>query len=1201
MADLLSEEVANVGHDPEEAAAPAAPTSSGTLPLIYHAAAQARVAGYSWDEINDRFTAVRSAAKDAGYTDGDVDKAFGLAPSTAHDPPLPPELTGLNARPDVADNIRAFANKYLTPFSEREGGPAPTPQTAGEFARMLGWDAVDLGRIFGRPVVNGLAAIVEGLDGKPRAMADQVRLGVEAEGFLAFAAGKPPTAGALTPAEAAIRPRLQNILPTVPETVDAAAAVAQRHPDGITPETLTAAAQAVGAHFSATGEPPLAAASNPDRLAALHQQTTEQAALHEEEATPAATETLPPNEPLDAAGVAEESATAVREPGFIPAIGISNTPVPGGTLGLGGARLMRPQMAIDPETIGQPNPQLGAGMVQSFQRIFNIQSLAREGAGVIRHWLADTQANRIRSTENLRRFGRAVADMPSVDRRVWWRAYEGAEVVPLTATDEVGRAQEMMQRAGVPAHVGVRIMPTIPAPPGLIYHGYYNARVPEIVLRSGLPDEVVAHEIFHAVYDPTHNLLTTQQRAIMDTRAQEWLQRRRPTGETNRQYLQRLGYPPSQMVEEGGARLIGENLRVTNARDALARYNGTPLGYLATALREELDSRYLRMSQLDIAHGYIDGYLPRLYQDPAAALRVFGRRPLEGTKTFTRQRVYQYLEDAEMAGLRLATDNPLEATLIRLHDMDRYISAHEIMNELEARGIGTWIDMGATPRPRIPPGLSRVNDKITQKGAKFFYAPDPIAIMLNRHLSPGLSGMPIYDAVRGTTSMVTTLKLMLSAFHPLYLGWSSMAEAFGLGLKQIARGGVSNIVKGAGQVLKFPIAPLEDVIQGNKIIDYAKTGVGAPRIANMYNAMIASGARFGRSEAYQSSAAGSFWNSIKGSMAPETGLQTFPQEVGAMLRNAPPVMLGNVQVAPGYMRAMAQMIPRVLDTLSDPIMGKLVPMMKAGALSRMLQEEMAAHPGMGVDDIREFGGRMSDIIDNRIGEVVQDNLFWPTIAHNINNVVFLAPQWFLGKLRLLTGAAEDAIQGGFIKGPGGTRELSDNISYLIGGIAATVFTGAVYGYLKGTWKPDWTVRDYIAPPTGGTDKQGGPERIMLPSMWRDVYGWEQNPKEELMNKVNTLWGSLGELATNTQFSGAAITDPSQNWKESGGDYAAFVAKELSPIAWSQEPSELSNVDMLTRILGAREAPFGIREPELNGVYNQRTTERKVRQMYRQEP
>lgn len=1142
---------------------PAPQHPPGQLPLIYSAAAQARVNGYSWDEINDRFATARSAAVDAGYTHDDVDKAFGLSPDWAKQP-APPGLEQVHPRPDTADTIRGFAEKYLTP--DQNDGPVEV-HTAGDFAKMVGWSVVDMGKIIGAPVVNGIAAIMEGLDGKPRTEADNVRLGVEAQGFLGLLAGTKNAFEPTNPAKGV--EALRSALPTTQDFVDSAAAVAKAHPEGITPGTLTAAARELGDNFAQTGEHPVLAAqravNDPEAMAKLHEQMDEppsaanpRDALNAEAAelraqgmadfyagreSPAGltervravgaalsgnfgpeqewavewaeqnnrpdilralrvnaesnldvpevkaraedvirrvdeaearmrgtTPELTPETPLlDANGAADASAEAVKQPGWIPpggerpaleAIPANDALLGSGradtlsSFGVGALKMPRmPEMDINPETIGQPNPRLGDGLIHDFQRIFRVQSLDPDGAGVIRSHLADNQANLIRSTENLRRFGRAIGDLSSDARRAWWHAYEAGDLEP---------------------------------------------------------------------------------------------------------------------------------------------YKGTALGSMGEQLRGELDRAYEKMNALGIAPGYIENYLPRLYQDEKGAARVFaGRAPLEGTKTFTRERVFEFLQDAEAAGKKLVTDNPAEATLIRLHDMGRYIAAHEIMNELEERGMGKWVANGRTP----PEGLMRIDDKIAQRQGGFFYAPEGIATMLNRHLSPGWSGRPIYDTLRSMTSMFTSLKLMGSVFHPLYLASDAIAGAFGTGLKQAARGGFLNIGEGAVRMVKSPLAPIENLWNGRKIVRFAQTGLNAtPQLQTMYDAMIQSGARFKGSDVFRSSAAGSFFDNLKGSIAPESGLATLSQELASMLRNAPDIMIGNQKIAPGYIRALAQVVPRVMDTLTDPIMGKFVPWMKAGALSRMLQEEMAAHPDMTMEDIRKIGGRMSDHIDNRIGEVVQDNLFWPTVLHNLNNVLFMAPQWFMGKLRLMGGAAEDIAKGGFVEGPGGSKELSDNVTTLVGYVAATIFTGALYGYLKGTWNKDWTLKDYVAPPTGGTDSKLGDERISLPGPFRDAYGWTHDPVHELTNKMAPVWGTLWDLGTNTQFNGAAITDPRSSWAEAKGDYGTFLLNQLAPMMVSSKPSSGPDAKLtgLEQWMGIREAPFGLREPELADKYEGRETNAKVR-------
>jgi hypothetical protein len=1051
--------------------APTPPTvgwAKGTeLPLIYHAAAQARAAGYSWDEINDKFTAARQAANEAGYSDAEVNTAFGLSPA-ANKEPTPAGMEGLNLQPDTADNIRAFANKYLTPATNED---FQMPQTAGDFAKMVWGDIVDVGKIFGGGVANGMAAIVEGLDGKPRSMEDQVRLGIEAQSALALFAGG--LRGGVKEASGTPEPAgvdaLRQAVPTLQETLDAATAVARAHPDGLTQGTLLHAAQSLGQNFVDTGEHPLDAAqravNDPAVMTTIHAHMDANVA-HVAEIKAAPSEALlEGGEPLDAKGVAEEGAAAVQEPGLIPL-----NPIPANeallnsgnadtlsSLGAGAfGKLRMPEMAINPETIGQVNPELSGGLLQSFRQTFAIQGLDRAGAGMLRNAFAQTQATLLRSAENLRRFGRAVGDLSSVARREWWHAYEGSDL-------------------------------------------------------SAYPE-------------------------------------------------------------------------------------GSVLDSMGKEIRSEFDRRYARMQDLGIAPNYIEGYLPRMYQDPAGALRVFGKRPLGGTGTHMRQRVFQYLQDAEAAGMKLVTDNPVEASLMRLHDMDRFIMKHEIALEMNTNGMGAFYKAGQ----RVPEGLTQVPG-ITLPGEKgTFYAHTPTAIMINRYLSPGVGGTvfaPIYDVLRSSTSMYTTIKLTMSMYHPVVLTANSIFSAAATGLVQMSRGGFGNVTAGLGKIAKSAVAPVEDFLLGRKLINYAKTGVGDDfKLTNMYNALVAGGTRFGASEVAHSSAAGSFWRNIHGSVAPESGLTTLPQEVAAMFRNAPPITIGGTQLAPGYVRAMGQMVPRVLDTMSGPIMDGFVPAMKAGASARMLQEALDAHPDMGLADIRRVAGRISDITDNRIGETVQDNLFWNKWLHDVNNVLFMAPQWFMGKLRLVSGAAADGLKGGYVEGA-----LSHNIAYMITVPAGLMMMGALYGAAKGTWNADWTLHDYFHPPTGGTDAQGNPERIDIPTPARDAYGWTHHPEQELLNKVNGAYGMVQDLATNRQYGGkVAITDPNAPLTENVRDYAHELAKQLAPIITQKPQSSETNISLVEQLLGIRESTFEIQNPERAMSYQDKDIKRAVKAKNKQD-
>ena len=1256
---------------PAQEVIPTSPAPNGTqLPLIYHAAAQARANGYSWDEINDKFTAARGAAKDAGYTDGEVDTAFGITPTMSKEPP-PPSLGGLNLHPDTADNIRGFANTYLTPDLDQ-----PVAKTTGQFFSMIGHDVLDVGKILGGGVVNGVAAIFEGLDGKARSVAEQTALGVEAQGFLSLLAA-PDMAGGprVGPAPVGLE-ALKAKIPPVQEFVDGATAIAVHHPDGIS-GALTGAARALGQNFVETGERPLAAAAravnDPDVMKAFHDhmdynarqlapEVFEQAdaiqaqiaryqdsiqrgvqveavqkaltaaqgelddlapalnkarrAAVEQTTVPAEAggfggveqpspttltldyaDQLSHTEVLSSDALAEEGKLAAQQPGLVPLEGdLKPATNPAGVSPIGTQPGLPPPppntgLTINAETIGQKSLDPNKTLLTSLRLTLGVQGLDRAGAGMLRHAFSQTATKLLRSSQNLRRFGRSIGNMSSAARRDWWHAYEGGEQVPFQSTTFEGQVQEMGQRAGLPKDVSIKVEPVPQNTPGQTTSGFYRASTKEIVIDPSADHATASHEIFHALYDPANNLLTAEQRTIIEARANRWLNQKAANGDTNREYLKSLGYPDAQLTEEAGARLIGENPKVTNARDAMARYPvGSDQHTMGLEFRKEFDRRYTRMLELGIAPNYIDGYLARMYQNPAGAMRIWGNRGLGGTGTHMRQRVFEFLQDAEAAGMKLATDNPVESALARLHDMDKLIMKHEIAGEMNANGMGSFYKPGDT----IPEGLTKIPGITLPGETGTFYGHTPTALMINRHLSSGVAGTtiaPIYDVIRQATSTYTSVKLTMSMYHPVVLAANSFFSAIATGMVQASRGGFGNVLGGLGKIAKSPIAPVEDFILGKKLNNYARTAESNDfRLTNMFSSLEAGGARFGSSEAMHSTAAGSFWRNIHGSLVPESGLTTLPQEIAGVFRNAPPLTVRGVPIAPGYIRAMYHVALRTLDSMSGIIMDGFVPAMKSGASARMMQEALDANPNMGLADIRRVAGRISDATDNRIGEVVQDNQFWNKWIHDVNNVLFMAPSWFQGKLRLGSTAAADALKGGYMDGA-----LSHNIAYPIAAIAGTMMMGALWGAAKGTWNADWTLYDYYHPPTGGTNADGSPERMDFPTPIKDAYGWLYHPEQELENKFNGAYGMIQDLAHNRQYGGkAAITDPSAPIGTNIHDYGHELAKQLAPIITQRPQSKESNINLVEQFLGLRPAPMEISNPEKVEGYERKATAKAVK-------
>jgi hypothetical protein len=109
----------------------------------------------------------------------------------------------------------------------------------------------------------------------------------------------------------------------------------------------------------------------------------------------------------------------------------------------------------------------------------------------------------------------------------------------------------------------------------------------------------------------------------------------------------------------------------------------------------------------------IQDYFPHIWQDPAAAQRVFasiiGHSPLEGSKAFLRKRALAYVEDGLTKGLRPISDNPIDVVLTKLHEVRKFIAAQDILREAKEIGARKFVYVFEQP----PDGWVKVDDPST--------------------------------------------------------------------------------------------------------------------------------------------------------------------------------------------------------------------------------------------------------------------------------------------------------------------------------------------------------------------------------------------------------------------------------------------------------------------------------------------------------
>ena len=113
------------------------------------------------------------------------------------------------------------------------------------------------------------------------------------------------------------------------------------------------------------------------------------------------------------------------------------------------------------------------------------------------------------------------------------------------------------------------------------------------------------------------------------------------------------------------------------------------LDAIAKVLRGLYDDRRKMIQDLGTGklRQFYENYFAHVWAKPERAKTVmqafFGKRPLEGSKSFLKQRTYPTIADGRAAGLQPVTDNPVTMTILKIREMDKYIAGQRILKDPE--------------------------------------------------------------------------------------------------------------------------------------------------------------------------------------------------------------------------------------------------------------------------------------------------------------------------------------------------------------------------------------------------------------------------------------------------------------------------------------------------------------------------------------
>jgi hypothetical protein len=408
-----------------------------------------------------------------------------------------------------------------------------------------------------------------------------------------------------------------------------------------------------------------------------------------------------------------------------------------------------------------------------------------------------------------------------------------------------------------------------------------------------------------------------------------------------------------------------------------------------------------------------------------------------------------------------------------------------------------------------------------------YYYPEPVARLLDNYTTPGLRGNRVYDVVREFGNVLNQAQLGFGAFHAGFVTMDTQISAVALGLQQLSRG---QLLPGMANLMRSPLAPFRAFFQGSKVLSeyYAPGSQGAETAAIVQNLMEAGGRA--KMDAFYGGT-----------------------HVEALRQAIRDVRAGKG----GYGSALYNALPALSEAVSKPVMEKLVPRMKLGVFADMARYEIdRLGPNAGPNERRAALGQAWDSVENRLGQMTYDNIFWNKTLKDLAMVGVRSVGWNLGTARELGGGLADipSSMRNVVRGQG----ISPRLAYVVGLPLVTAFYGAIYQYLMTGRGPD-ELKDYFAPKTGRMNKDGTPERMVLPTYMRDVLHatnradegparWAQNAGEMARGKLNPAVTTTAEMLFNRDFYGTAIRNPNDSAVRQAWDTAKHLLAAFKPFS-----------------------------------------------------
>lgn len=490
------------------------------------------------------------------------------------------------------------------------------------------------------------------------------------------------------------------------------------------------------------------------------------------------------------------------------------------------------------------------------------------------------------------------------------------------------------------------------------------------------------------------------------------------------------------------------------------------------------------------------------------------RRPLEGSKGFMKQATLADMSEGIAKGGVPQTTNPIRMFKLAYADGMKYVTAQKMFWALKDDGMVKFIPRGKD----TPDGYIPIDDKIAKKyyptktddGGKIpageWVAQEGAGRLLNNHLSKDyIRNNMVGKGLMEMKNLYTAAELSLSGFHAIAESLEATSSQIGLGLRKLVNlkdlSGLKDIVTSpfaAGSTYKTGIKARKFATES----DFANSESGkaflkkVPEAADYIHDFFQGGGLLKQHDDLRAKA-----------------FDSFKEHAG---KN-------------NYIGAALRVLPAINNTLLDPLFNHYIPALKTGMFFKefpTLLKENAARLKNGDVTREELARKQVDFIDDRIGEMNFDNLFWSRTFKTAMQFMMRSVTWKLGNIRAMAGAPlEQGME--FINAAkeGRAPNLMPKMAWLMGLTAMQVaISSAIQGIATG--KKLESLKDIIAPRIDANDET---QRVIPPTYYKDLFHIAHDPAGYVTTSSSGPIGKIIDIWQNKDFYNQEIYDPNDDF------------------------------------------------------------------------